>query len=406
MGRFAFPLVFAGVFGTDPEIYDDAMKLVTTRLGCECVSACTTSARFECNVDDFCKVESQDCPGGTAAWSLTHGYYDWCVHPLHQSWESRSALDKQQVLLEKIGMNQSSGEYPGTVNVLTGILGESVMLSFDSHSDVFPYDGRTKEIHSVGVAGGIKFESNGRHSFTGIFQGSETGIVRLSSAKQPGKSGFAPGMGIKFLRDGRESANFVAMYTLDGQSCNESNFFEHEWSNHINNTDNFGLKIIAAKFWQASSCPLMVGLSDFATSSADTPAPPGSFPFQLIFSPTYDSECDCMDYDACLGQLKAIPTGTQLFQVFAISNPGDARQAIGNITLTSELVTSTVGDEELFFRHQHMEDDFTIHPEWLQALSGDMKAKCGMTCASTTKPTIENGCSSPFKTMLDSDFAV
>merc|ERR1711934_1069473 len=108
--------------------------------------------------------------------------------------------------------------------------------------------------------------------------GAEHGIVRFSSAKKPGFGGFTPGMGVKFLRDGRPSANFVSMYTLDGQGCEETNFFEHEWSNHIPMTDNFGLEIVAAKFWQASYCPLKVGISDLAAPEYQQAAQAGTFP--------------------------------------------------------------------------------------------------------------------------------
>merc|ERR1712066_707933 len=106
----------------------------------------------------------------------------------------------------------------------------------------------------------------GGHAYTGLFQGAEYGIIRLSSAKAPDSSGVTPGMGVKLFRDGRPSANFVAMYSLDGQPCSDSNFFAHDWHNHIGTTNNFGLKLIADKFWQASYCPLKVGISDLASS--------------------------------------------------------------------------------------------------------------------------------------------
>ena len=41
----------------------------------------------------------------------------------------------------------------------------------------------------------------------------------------------APGMGLKFLRDGMDSANLVAMYSVDGQES--WNFFKNDFSNHI-----------------------------------------------------------------------------------------------------------------------------------------------------------------------------
>ena len=38
-------------------------------------------------------------------------------------------------------------------------------------------------------------------------------------------------MGLKFLRDGIDSANLVAMLSVDGQES--WNFFENNWKNHI-----------------------------------------------------------------------------------------------------------------------------------------------------------------------------
>ena len=56
---------------------------------------------------------------------------------------------------------------------------------------------------------------------------------RLSLALEPdtSKLNTAPGMGLKFLRDGMDSANLVAMYSVDGQES--WNFFKNDFSNHI-----------------------------------------------------------------------------------------------------------------------------------------------------------------------------
>jgi len=37
---------------------------------------------------------------------------------------------------------------------------------------------------------------------------------------------------------------------------------------------------------------------------------------------------------------------------------------VGTLSTTSELVTSTWGDNGLFFRHQDMAEDLEIMPEW------------------------------------------
>ena len=71
----------------------------------------------------------------------------------------------------------------------------------------------------MGTVAKVKFQSSGSHPYTGIFKGANHGLVRLSFAKEPDTEGIitAPGMGLKFLRDGQDSANLVAMYSVDGQ---------------------------------------------------------------------------------------------------------------------------------------------------------------------------------------------
>lgn len=156
-------------------------------------------------------------------------------------------------------------------------------------------------------------------------------------------------------------------------------------------TDNFGLKIIAAKFWQASYCPLKVGLSDL---SSDSKGNPGTFPFRLEFHALVKSDCPCDDYVKCLSNLAHIAVGTKIFEVRAVSEPKAKAELIGHVSLTSALTTSKFGDDELFFNHQHMEDDFQIKPNWLSAI--DRKSECGMGCTGTKPPAIAKGCSSPF----------
>jgi len=63
----------------------------------------------------------------------------------------------------------------------------------------------------------VKLTSSGKHPFTGIFEGADYGIVRFSAASKPDpKSNFTPGLGLKFLRDGKNSVNLVAMNSVDG----------------------------------------------------------------------------------------------------------------------------------------------------------------------------------------------
>ena len=56
---------------------------------------------------------------------------------------------------------------------------------------------------------------------------------RLSLALEPDtrRMTTAPGMGLKFSRDGVHSANLVAMFSVGGQES--WNFFKNDFSNHI-----------------------------------------------------------------------------------------------------------------------------------------------------------------------------
>jgi len=92
---------------------------------------------------------------------------------------------------------------------------------------------RAKVIHTVGAVGRVEWRDLGGHNYSGVFKGAQHGLVRLSLALEPDteKLNTAPGMGLKFLRDGVDSANLVAMYSVDGQDS--WNFFKNDFSNHI-----------------------------------------------------------------------------------------------------------------------------------------------------------------------------
>jgi len=71
----------------------------------------------------------------------------------------------------------------------------------------------------------------------------------------------APGIGVKFLRDGIDSANFVAMYSVDGQQG--WNFFKNDLLNHIPKAS-LALLPVAEKFATFTHYIQEVGLSDMA----------------------------------------------------------------------------------------------------------------------------------------------
>eukprot|EP00929_Paragymnodinium_shiwhaense_P112359 TRINITY_DN80618_c0_g1_i1.p1 TRINITY_DN80618_c0_g1~~TRINITY_DN80618_c0_g1_i1.p1 ORF type:complete len:551 (+),score=106.79 TRINITY_DN80618_c0_g1_i1:82-1734(+) len=397
-----------GIFGSSFEPLKDLYdQPPSTEKGCRCTSACSASLSVYCYTTPVCSVSTAQCPGG-AAESSTFGYYDYCLWEKYVPYESLSGKEKYDLLMKHITTDTTPGSFSNIISVVPGIVMESVKVSFDMQSDVFTH-ARFKYIHSVGVTAGFKFESNGNHKYSGVFQGHEHGILRLSSAKQPlwpSTPGilprFTPGVGIKFLRDGRPSANFFAMPGLDGQPCTESNFFSKDFSNHLPNTDDLALGLLASKFWQASNCPLMVGLSDLASMGADgSKAAAGSFPYQLILKTKVKVPCSCWNYkQRCLNAISRLNVGTALWEVYAIDKPGGEAQPIGQMVLTTQPTTSKFGDERLFFKHQRMEEDFQVNEQWLDAMP-DKKNTCGMPGISTQPPPHRNGCQAPAANAVD-----
>ena len=94
----------------------------------------------------------------------------------------------------------------------------------------------------------IEWVSSGDHPYTGMFKGSDAGYIRMSIAKPivPLTNNLAPGIGVKLLRDGKDSANFVAMYSVDGQDS--LNFFANDFKNHIPTPHSVSLKPLEARF--------------------------------------------------------------------------------------------------------------------------------------------------------------
>ena len=69
-------------------------------------------------------------------------------------------------------------------------------------------------------------------------------------------------MGLKFLRDGMDSASLVAMYSVDGQPS--WNFFLNDFSNHIPAISSAALLPVGLKFSTVTPWIQTVGLSDWA----------------------------------------------------------------------------------------------------------------------------------------------
>jgi len=362
-----------------------------TASGCVCETACEDSFNVDCSAQQICTVTGpEDCTLGRPYWDLLRGYYDYCVYGALAT-EQATAEAKQKALLAELMANADSGPFYSDVMIAAGVYAESMIVTMETERDVFPYEGRKKYIRPVGVVAPARFVSTATHPYTGVFNGSDHVIIRLSLSQEPSSSnGVAPGVALKFFRDGAPSANLLGFTSFTGQPCSETNFFEHAMSNHVPPATGLA-KLIPAKQQQGSMCTQMLGLSD-AAAEADGSDP--VFPFEVTFEGIPEVSFPCDDLARGWANFAELPAGTSLVRVSARPGPGEALQPIGEVIIDAPLTTSQFGDERLFFRHQRMEDDFAIHPEWLQKI--DAKQDCGNAEVTSTPPAAANGCHSLF----------
>jgi len=140
--------------------------------------------------------------------------------------------------------------------------------TFEAQGDEMPpnkYIGRRqKYINSVGVVGQTYMTSTHNHPFTGMFlEGADSCYVRLSQAKEVERHHYvtSPSLGFKCLRDGRDSANLVAMVSPNGQAG--WNFFENDLKTMLPREDNPDMIPLARKFATATPYMQSVGTNDW-----------------------------------------------------------------------------------------------------------------------------------------------
>jgi hypothetical protein len=194
----------------------------------------------------------------------------------------------------------------------------------------------------------VEYVSTGDHPYTGLWQGA-TGLVRLSVTGDPTKRGFAPGLALKMLVAGQDSANFSALYTLNGQG-QDHNFFAHPLSNIVPVVNEFGPQFINGIFRRVTRYPTKLSLQDFGVfdrSGAAVTTPKS--PEQISLMPELQFANDPHDFRT---DLTPLPADSKIFTVMV----NDSQQIIGHLVTKSKFVASAYGDRQLFFRHHRFQD--------------------------------------------------
>jgi len=287
---------------------------------------------------------------------------------------AKTAAEKTEIIWANVMEDTTPGDWFSLLE-MPHIFAEDMCETFRAPGDELPFedgiitDGtRWKLIHSVGTVGKVEWRDLGGHAYTGIFTGATNGFVRFSLAKEPAPPALetAPGMGLKFLRDGMDSANLVAMYSVNGQDS--WNFFKNDFTTHIG-PGGLDLLPLQVKFSEATNYVQYSALSNWGQYGEDGVEVADSmlFPYMLRFQPSGEISFPDEYVNDWLDDLKSIPMGTTLYQVWAFDKPkelGGVESHIADLVLTSEMTTTVWGDKHLFFRHQDMAEDVAIYPEW------------------------------------------
>lgn len=281
-----------------------------------------------------------------------------------------SGCEKQNVLWKHVEDSVYKALPPynklGVIELLK-MNNQEIKLKGNHYSDFAPV-GWKKYIHRRGAIAKVKLVSKGTN-YTGIFQGAECGLLRLSLTYRPsGSKPVAPGLAFKVLRDNSPSANISALVSLDGQE-HDFNFFEHAMSNIVPRGDDIGQKLVHKIFKKATHYPEELVVSDMASLDAEGKEVKKVIsPRQLFFVPNLDLKFSTAEHDV-RADFFTIPEGTVIYQIFAVSDkfkdynyenykPEEVKEFqkssihVADIVTTSKFLASSFSDDGIFFRHQ------------------------------------------------------
>ncbi len=287
------------------------------------------------------------------------------------NYEALKACEKQEVLWEKVqaSIYKELPDYKKMgVTQLIGMGMQELQIKGNLHSDFAP-DGWKKYLHRRGALAKVKIVSI-NNKYTGIFQGADCAMLRLSlTYKTAGSKPVAPGLALKILRDGTSSANISALVSLEGQE-KDFNFFKNPMSNIVPISSKIGQKLVHKIFGKVSQYPEELAVNDMAEiNSQGEKIASSSSPRQLFFVPGKSvSEFSSEEHDVRDDFLK-IPEGTVVYHLYALPEKyakfdysnynaelaksyAKESEHIADIVTMSEFAISEFGDDGIFFRHQ------------------------------------------------------
>lgn len=254
---------------------------------------------------------------------------------------------------------------PGIFDLFKLLTSSFSVKALTSEGDELEH-GRQKLIHAFGAEARLRLviAPEAASGFTGIFQnGSECVIGRFSLASKPTSDKSIPALALKFfIAGGQPSVNLLLMNSVDGQFGH--NYFGQTFSNIIPPADSILTRLLATAFERSAvefgakdTNPGHLTLEHLSSTQTDghriqTP----ETPYQLLFKPTESAQAlmrDASAEDDFRVKLAELEVGQAVYDVFTLAendSPENAR-ALGQLVLATPVISSSYGDEKLFFQH-------------------------------------------------------
>jgi len=310
----------------------------------------------------------------TSLVGVENAFKPWGLN-IPEDYESWPASSKQENLWVNgaLRTQYAADQLPALVPMdVGGLLSSILWKKVKDRTDVAPL-GYKKPMHPYGAMAKVRFVATPDNGYTGLFQGVEHGLLRLSVAGDPAVGGFVPGLAWKAFIDGKPSENLSALYTLSGQGGNH-NFFANELSQYVlpEVNDTLGSTLL---FSTVSLRPTLLRVNDMAEVSQNgTPIAQPKSPTQLYFVPReevrqrfssapHDFRTDLVTLNAGIKLYDVYATSMEIkvslipsiSQSYANQRRSSARK-VGELELTSPFIASAFGDSGVFFKHQRHED--------------------------------------------------
>lgn len=286
------------------------------------------------------------------------------------NYDALKACDKQDILWDK-AVSTIHKELPPYKKLglpqLIKMSRQEIALKGSRYSDFAP-ENWVKYLHRRGSLAKVKIVP-ASSKYTGVFEGAECGLLRLSlTYKVTSSKPVAPGLALKIFRDGAPSANVSALVSLNGQG-KDYNFFKNPMSNIVPEGKGIGQALVHKLFKRVTRYPEELLVDHMASMDAQGLKEEKIVsPRQLFFVPVLNAKYSSEQHEV-RDDFNAIPEGTKIYEIRAVSEKYAGfdysgytsataesfvkeSEHVADIITTSEFISSSFGDDGIFFRHQ------------------------------------------------------